>query len=343
MPPQLAGDVALTTGLATLWAAAIGNRTRATYHAGFNSYVKFLVLYNLLSPWSGALPYIDETLLLFYVSYCFCVRHIKHTTVKTYLSGIRYEYTMNGVHTLFDESGHGSLNRLQLILRGYKKLQGSAAVKRLPITYSVLQSILDVLDHHVFGPFNDLVLQAMCITAFLGFLRVSEFTCTGHFDPDINLCIGDIIFNDKDKTVAINLKVSKTDPFRQGIVISLYGTGHSVCPYNILKKVKQVRLTCGARSMDPFFVDNAGKCFTRTMFLDKLRIVLVRVGVDANLYNTHSFRIGAASTAASVRLEDHLIKTLGRWNSDSYLRYIHTPPEVIKAAQLSLSHSHPQV
>ena len=40
-------------------------------------------------------------------------------------------------------------------------------------------------------------------------------------------------------------------------------------------------------------------------------------------YNTHSFRIKAATTAASAGLLSWLIKILGRWPSVAYRKYIH--------------------
>ena len=46
---------------------------------------------------------------------------------------------------------------------------------------------------------------------------------------------------------------------------------------------------------------------------------------EIHLYNGHSFRIGAATTAAQRGLEDSLIQTLGRWKSAAYKLYIKLP------------------
>ena len=54
-----------------------------------------------------------------------------------------------------------------------------------------------------------------------------------------------------------------------------------------------------------------------------LKSALDRLGIECN-YSGYSFRIGAATTAATVGIPDHLIKTMGRWLSDAYQLYIHT-------------------
>ena len=55
-----------------------------------------------------------------------------------------------------------------------------------------------------------------------------------------------------------------------------------------------------------------------------------------HFFSGHSYRIGASSTAAVCRLEDHLIFNLGRWTSDCYRTNIHTPSQVIQDAQVNL-------
>ena len=86
---------------------------------------------------------------------------------------------------------------------------------------------------------------------------------------------------------------------------------------------------------DPLFIMEDGEALTRSYFISHLKSILRILGYDSNKYNGHSFRIGAATSVAS-KIEDHLIKVLGRWNSQCYTRYILTPLSTIKQAQLAL-------
>ncbi len=72
----------------------------------------------------------------------------------------------------------------------------------------------------------------------------------------------------------------------------------------------------------PLFVFADGKLLSRSRFVDWLRKGLRMAGIDPTMYCSHSFRIGAATTAAKKGVEDCIIKTLGRWESSAYLQYV---------------------
>jgi len=46
-------------------------------------------------------------------------------------------------------------------------------------------------------------------------------------------------------------------------------------------------------------------------------------------YNTHSFRIGAATSASLANISDIHIQMLGHWKSNAFQRYIRPPPTEI--------------
>jgi hypothetical protein len=99
------------------------------------------------------------------------------------------------------------------------------------------------------------------------------------------------------------------------------------------------KFTKTVSNRDPLFVTASGDALTRNCFLSLLRETFTAAAISYNEYTGHSFRIGAATSAATTLIGDHMIKTLGRWKSDSYCRYIKTPASTIQAAQISLSSS----
>ena len=60
----------------------------------------------------------------------------------------------------------------------------------------------------------------------------------------------------------------------------------------------------------PFFRFKDGRGLTRARFVEAVRRALVAAGIEAQSYSGHSFRIGAATTAAAKGVPDSLIKTL---------------------------------
>jgi hypothetical protein len=171
--------------------------------------------------------------------------------------------------------------------------------------------------------------------AFFGFLRCGEITCvkanSAHF-----LQISDVSFGND--FYVLKLRTSKTDPFSRGVNIIIY-ENDVFKPVHNMHQYLQIRksLTCYPQS--PLFINdefNQGPML-RDTFIQQLRSLLLRIGLNDANYAGHSFRIGAATAAAAAGVEDHVIKDLGRWSSDCYARYIRTDSDIIKRAQRRLS------
>ena len=61
--------------------------------------------------------------------------------------------------------------------------------------------------------------------------------------------------------------------------------------------------------------------------MDLVREAMGKAGIPKDKYSGHSFRIGAATMAASKGVEGSVIQTLGRWESLAYLQYVCIPQE----------------
>ena len=81
-------------------------------------------------------------------------------------------------------------------------------------------------------------------------------------------------------------------------------------------------------SPGPLFIRQSGLPLSRSLLTSWLRSIIEGAGIPGN-FSSHSFRIGAATVAARNGVPDHLIQTLGRWTSNAYQLYIHTPSEAL--------------
>ena len=84
-------------------------------------------------------------------------------------------------------------------------------------------------------------------------------------------------------------------------------------------------LTIRGQKANPPFLFANGKPLTRVWFVERVWLALSLAGVDCSWYSGHSFWSGAATTAANRSIGDAMIKTLGRWQSNTYQLYIKTP------------------
>ena len=160
------------------------------------------------------------------------------------------------------------------------------------------------------------MLWAACCLAFFGFMRAGELTVPNDkgYDAAVHLSLSDI-------SVCIRLKASKTDPFRKGISLFIGKVASDICPIAAMLAYLMVR----GQHAGPLFKFQDGRFLTRQRLVTAVREALQSAGVQPGLYSGHSFRIGAATTAAARGVEDSVVMTLGHWKSLAYLEYIKIP------------------
>ena len=177
------------------------------------------------------------------------------------------------------------------------------------------------------------MLWGACCLAYFGFLRSSEFTAPSQtfFDPCTHLSLADVAVNSRSspKLMSVTIKHSKTDQLQQDHNIYLGRTDHSICPVDAMTSYLAVR----GNTPGALFVKKNGVPLAHSLFSAELDDLLCKLHLNHDEFNTHSFRIGAATTAKDAGVSDSHIKRLGRWRSNVYQSYIRTSP--LQLAKLS--------
>ncbi len=240
---------------------------------------------------------------------------------------IRYLQIESGLGDPFAKT---SWPRLEYVLKGIKRNQAETGAKSkpwLPITPTepnVAQGDIKMI-------------WAACCLCFFGFLRCGKMTVPGdsEYDPAVHLSFADVSFDHPSdpSVIQVHIKSSKMDLFRKGVFVYLGRTNADLCPVSALLGY----LCARGSSAGALFRFSDGKVLSRPRFVERVRSALRLAGVDQAKYCSHSFRIGAATTVAAKGVEDCVIKTLGRWESAAYLRYVKIPREQLAGYSLTIA------
>ena len=297
--------------------AGLAPSTRKVYTAGWNRYLKFGHTFNI-----ACLPVTSEKATLF-VAFL-GTQGLSLSTIESYLSALRHMRL-----TLAPSDPCPSLHspHMTLLLRGIRRSQAQSGPRlvRLPITPTLMRRIKSTLARHA-DSYDSILLWAACCVGFFGFLRCGEFLVpdSSTFDPDTHLSLDDVSLDNStaSRFFLLTIKASKTDQFRQGATVALGSTGTDLCPVDALLDYLGRR----GNLAGPLFCLQNGQPLQRRSFSAQVQQALSVSGVDGSLFNGHSFRLGAATSASMAGVSESTIKLLGRWQSSAYQQYIRTPP-----------------
>jgi len=241
------------------------------------------------------------------------------TAVKNYVHGVRILHL--GIGATFPELDFS----FKMLLRGLSRLKPHETVKALPVTTEVLLSLFSVMD---MSTSLHRALWSGFLLAFFLFARKSNVVPPSDqaFDLRMHLARGDI--RRSTSGLVVLLKWSKTIQFgeRHVLVPVLEIPGSVLCPRRAFDQMVD-RLPSTLESPAFLFVDGRGvvKSLTHGLFVDSLRGLLVKAGVNSKGFSGHSFRRGGASCAFRAGVPGELVQLHGDWRSDAYLSYLSIP------------------
>ena len=211
-------------------------------------------------------------------------------------------------------------------MRGLKRLNKHCPKQALAMTPAVLSDMFNVINHD--DPLQ-VTFWAAALVSFFLLLRKSNLVpdTLSSFDAAKQLCRQDFQwFQDR---VIVTLRWSKTNQFGEHQKYSLPKIpGSNICPYSALQNMWRL------------LPDDSGIAFRRpdqkpliySQFQSLLRVFLTSIEEPAELYSSHSFRRGGTTFAFLCGVPSELIKTLGGWSSECYLKYLQFPLEARTAA-----------
>ncbi len=282
---------------------------------------------------SHNIPFPEFSLLSItsFISFLNSIKCLQVSSIKGYVSGIQF------FHKLLYGAPSPNISNSQtaMLIRGIQRTRPTRPDSRLPITLDILTKCIHTLRTGYQTPSTARTLDTMFILAFFGFLRCSELAISSKFDPATNPTISDLTILDSE-TISFLIKQSKTDQVKRGHFVYIFNLPSPLQPYQAVREYLSLRIFQARSPLEPLFLDHAGKPASRTWFQKHLKAVLLSAGISAKKISSHSFRIGAATSAAQKGLTKHQIQTPGRWSSEAFQSYIRTDQSHIKSAHQTL-------
>lgn len=195
-------------------------------------------------------------------------------------------------------------------LKGVRAMASSSHSAKFPITPDVLRALCRALRQVPLHESERIRLKAIFLLSFYAFLRVGEVCGSRHSILLDNICI-------QPTYISIDFPSYKFSLGRCPTVF-IPALDSDLCPVKALTAYLQLR---GSRPGLLFANSDGSPCV-----INQYRSVLARVvhaaGLSGRGITPHSFRVGAATSAAAVGIPEETIQRMGRWTSRAFMRYI---------------------
>ena len=297
-----------------LLASSIAAGTRSTYTTGIRNFEQFRISIGLGCLW----PAPEQHVIAFIANMSLDGKAA--STIDTYIAALSYKHKVNG---WLDPSNNFLIKKLR---EGCRRQNRNSDLRR-PITIPLLRALCSSLAGICHSSFEEALFRAAFSLAFFGFMRVGEFTADSKMCDTCNiLALNDLALGQDGSHLEVNIRKSKTDQCGVGTLIRI-----ETSPYEEVCAVKNVVKFVGIRppGEGPLFIHFGGDPLTRSQFNTVLKKGVSVIGLNPSDFSTHSFRIGAATSAALGGMSVEKIQEMGRWRSRAVNSYIRPTRVVI--------------
>uniref|UniRef100_A0ABM5EUS7 Integrase/recombinase xerD homolog n=1 Tax=Pogona vitticeps TaxID=103695 RepID=A0ABM5EUS7_9SAUR len=291
---------------------ALAPRTKNKYTSTWVEFSEFRRLGHLEQAWPAPVEHIQQFIVELHW------RGLTPGTIRGKLAALSFYAKANGI-------GDASSDfRIRKMLEGWSRERGRRKDERTPISPAILSRICDCWGALCRDKYEESLFRAAALLAFFGAMRISELVALGRNDVSRRaLQLEDVAV--WDGQVRVRLRSSKTDQYGKGNMVILgQCTLENICPVRAMKEFGIRRGT----DRGYFFQHKNGSPLTKYQFWALTDMALESLGIKNMRFGTHSFRIGAASTAAALGYDVEKIKRLGRWSSTCFRKYIRQLPNV---------------
>ena len=283
--------------------------TRKIYYSVWKQFNEFFIRLDFK-------PQTWEDRLILFVGFL-VERNRKSSTIRSYISAVKAVLREDNVEIQEDKYLLSSLTKAC-------KYKNDQVRIRLPIQKGVLKILLDKISEEMGStqPYLCCMYKAIFSSAYFGLLRIGEIAHGEH-----PVTVGGVNVARNKRKMQFTLWTSKThwlDVKPQIVTISSTSNYPSTpyCPYRILRDYMVIRPQ-GLSLSDQFFVLSDRTPVTTDLVRRKLKEILGLLGLEEDMYNFHSLRIGRTlDLYHKLHLPIQSIKKIGHWRSNCVYTYL---------------------
>ena len=302
---DIPGDLRETVG--KLLNASLASSSKQQYNRVWKKFDSFCAHLGITSSFPTSVP----VLLLL-------IAHLKGqntapSAISSYISILSFFHKINN---------HPDPTRSFLVaktLAGARNLSAKPDA-RLPVTLPILYRLLQAAPAAMSSFYEISLVNAMMVLAFRAYLRVGEMVPRSEIAGAEN-CLHFEDIKVEGDAISVQFRSFKHSGRQGPQILQVDGAPFvdtPIYPAAIVKDFLHIR------GSEPglLFVLPGNRMYCRRQFDKRLKNLLSLCGLSSSSFKGHSFRIGAASLAASQGKSDAQIRAAGRWASDAFRKYI---------------------